>query len=115
MTTYKRGDVVLVNFPYSNLTQVVQRPALIVQDETVSTGFNQWIVVQITSNLIRTGPSRVRVNKSSPEGRQMKLLQDSVIMTDKIATLDNREILDTVGRCPIMPQVDSALKKILGL
>ena len=67
MTTHKRGDVVLVNFPYSDLSQVAQRPALIVQDETVLTGFDQWIVVQITNNLARTGPSRVRVNKSSSQ------------------------------------------------
>ncbi|MBW7996502.1 MAG: type II toxin-antitoxin system PemK/MazF family toxin [Candidatus Glassbacteria bacterium] len=115
MTAYRRGDVVLVNFPYSDLSQVVLRPALIVQDETVSTGFNQWVVVQITTNLYRTGPSRVRVNKKSPAGRKMELSRDSVIMTDKIVTLDDREIHKAKGNCPIMTQVNQALKAILGL
>ena len=38
MTTYKRGDVILVKFPYSDLVRYKKRPALVVQDETVETG-----------------------------------------------------------------------------
>jgi len=105
----------LVNFPFSDLSQIVHRPALVVQDETVKTGFDQWIVVQITTNLSRTGSSRVCVDKNSPEGKKMKLLHDSVIMADKIATLDNREISSVVGKCPIMQRIDKALRTILGL
>ena len=55
MTTYKRGDVILVKFPYSDLVRYKKRPALVVQDETVETGLSQRVVVQITSNL---GPHR---------------------------------------------------------
>ena len=69
MTTYKRGDVILVKFPYSDLVRYKKRPALVVQDETVETGLSQRVVVQITSNLNRTGDTRVPVKKDIPTAR----------------------------------------------
>jgi len=72
MTTYKRGDVILVKFPYSDLVRYKKRPALVVQDETVETGLSQRVVVQITSNLNRTGDTRVPVRKDSPDGQAME-------------------------------------------
>lgn len=71
MTPFKRGDVILVKFPYSDLVRYKKRPALVVQDETVETGLSQRVVVQITSNLERTGETRVRVSKDSPAGQAM--------------------------------------------
>jgi mRNA interferase MazF len=45
----------------------------------------------------------------------MGILQDSVIMTDNIATVLPREIEKTIGKCPAMDEDDAALKTILGL
>jgi len=87
MTTYKRGDVILVKFPYSDLVRYKKRPALVVQDETVETGLSQRVVVQITSNLNRTGDTRVPVKKDSPDGQAMGILSDSVIVADHLATV----------------------------
>ena len=84
MTPFKRGDVVLVKFPYSDLVRYKKRPALVVQDETVETGLSQRVVVQITSNLERTGETRVRVSKDSPAGQAMGILSDSVIVAGLI-------------------------------
>ena len=59
---HKRGDVVLVLFPDSNLRTAKRRPALVVQEDNLGTGLNQTIVAMITSNLARTGHvCRVRV------------------------------------------------------
>jgi mRNA interferase MazF len=55
MTIYKRGDVILVKFPYSDLVRYKKRPALVVQDETVETGLSQRVVVQIN---LQPGPHR---------------------------------------------------------
>ena len=63
MTGYKRGDVVLVRYPHSDLMTFKKRPALIVQDDRIKTGLEQRIIVQITSNVNRTGPSRVPVHE----------------------------------------------------
>jgi mRNA interferase MazF len=115
MTTYKRGDVVLVKFPYSDLVRYKKRPALVVQDETIETGLNQRVVVQITSNLDRTGDTRVQVSKDSQAGRAMGILSDSVIVADHLATVLPREIDKVIGRCNCMPDVEKALRRVLGL
>jgi len=115
MTAYKRGDVVLVKFPYSDLVSYKRRPALIVQDETVATGLSQRVVIQITSNLDRTGDTRVLVRKDSPDGQAMGILSDSVIVADHLATVLPREIDKVIGRCTCMPEVETALRRLLGL
>lgn len=112
---YNRGDVVLVNFPYSDLIRYKQRPALVVQDITVYTGLMDLLIAQITSNTDRKGPSRVSIEKNSIEGKQMGVLADSVIMADKIATISSEMINKKIGSCPCMENVEKALKVILGL
>lgn len=68
---YKRGDVVLVLFPDSNLRTAKRRPSLVVQADGLNTGLAQVIVAMITSNMARAGhPGRVIVRQSSPQGRQ---------------------------------------------
>ena len=53
--SYKRGDVVLLLFPHSDLLTAKRRPALIVQSDEIDTGIPQKIVAMITSNIQRTG------------------------------------------------------------
>src|SRR4029450_10704545 len=54
---YKRGDVVLVLFPDSNLRTAKRRPALVIQSDNLETGLRQTIVAMITSNMSRDHPS----------------------------------------------------------
>ena len=88
---------------------------MVVQDESVATGLGQRVVVQITSNLDRTGDTRVLVRRSSPEGQAMGILSDSVIVADHLATVLPREIDKVIGHCTCMSEVDTALKRVLGL
>ncbi len=53
MTNYKRGDIVLVLFPNSDLQTFKKRPALIVQADDLQTNLPQVIVALITSNMTR--------------------------------------------------------------
>ncbi len=107
--SYRRGDVVLVGLPNSDLVTYKTRPALIVQATNLSTGIAQTIVAMITSNRGRANhASRVEILLASPEGKQSGLLEDSVVMTDNLAT-----VLE-IGSLP-MTDIDSALKHTLGL
>ncbi len=66
---YKRGDVILVLFPNSDLRTAKLRPALIIQADNLQTGLNQVIVAMISSNIHRSGhPSRVMFKIDTPEG-----------------------------------------------
>ena len=112
---YKRGDVVLVLFPHSDLRTAKPRPALIVQANDLQTEIAQVIVAMITSRLFRANhPSRVLFRLSTPEGQQSGLLTDSVVMTDNLATVFDTEIDRVIGNLP-MREVDVALRRTLNL
>jgi mRNA interferase MazF len=112
---YKRGDIVLVLFPHSNLKTAKVRPALVVQADNLQTGLSQLIVAMITSRMFRANhPCRVSVQLSSPEGQQSGSLTDSVVMTDNLATVAEPEIDRTIGSLPT-EKTDIALRHTLGL
>ena len=70
-----RGDVVLVLYPHADLRTAKKRPALVVQSDSVVTDLPQRIGAMITSNLERTGPTRVLVRRDSLEGGAMGILR----------------------------------------
>jgi mRNA interferase MazF len=116
MTTYKRGDVILVDFPNSDLISYKQRPALVVQDTDLVSDLNQVIVALITtSNTFSNGPTRILVGKDTRQGLRMGLRLDSKIVTDNLVTVRLRAIQKKLGTCGLMAEVDSALKLTLKL
>jgi mRNA interferase MazF len=115
MPTYKRGDVVLVLFPHSDLRTAKPRPALIVQADDLQTSLPQVIVAMITSKLARADhPSRVTVRRSTWEGQRSGLLADSVVMTDNLATITGMAVDRVIGNLS-MAEIDVALRYTLAL
>ena len=56
MSKYKQGDIVVVNFPFTDISQTKKRPALVVSNDTVNqTG--DYLLVQITSQVKNDGLS----------------------------------------------------------
>ena len=112
----RRGDVVLVLFPNSDLRTAKRRPALVLQRNELNNGLSQTIIAMISSNLARRGhPSRIFVNRDSTVGQTAGLRLDSVIMTDNLATVMESEMDSILGHCPEMRAVDAALKHTLAL
>ncbi len=111
----KRGDIVLVLFPHSDLRTAKPRPALIVQADDLGTNLPQVIVAMITSKTFRAKhPSRALVKLDSSEGKNSGLLTDSVVMADNLATITDIAIDRVIGKLP-MKAIDKALKHTLGL
>ena len=112
---YKRGDVILVLYPNSHLQTAKRRPALIVQADNLQSGLSQVIVAMITGRTFRAHhPSRVLIQVNTPEGQQSGLLNDSVVMTDKLATIIETAIDRVLGTIA-MTQVEVALRPTLAL
>src|SRR5436853_3099138 len=110
----RRGDVVLVLFPNSDLRTAKRRPALILQRDNLGSGLDQVIVAMISSNPARAGhPSRIAVPLASTASKACGLRLDSWIMTDNLATVLDTEIDSFLGRFPVMSDVDTALKYTL--
>src|ERR1700738_5028663 len=92
----KRGDIVDVFFPFSDLNQVKIRPALVVQSDALSANVDV-VVACITGRTNRTGIARVPVKLSDPQWAPTKLKVDSVVLADKLATVDKKAIRSTRG------------------
>ena len=100
----KRGDVVLVLFPNSDLHTARRRPALVIQRD------------ELSSNLARRGhASRIFVSRDSAEGKAAGLRLDSVIMTDNLATIHDSEIDRDIGTFAGLKEIDAALRTTLDL
>ena len=113
--TFKRGDVVLVLFPHSDLRTAKPRPALVVQTNNLESGLPQVVVAMITSRIFRANhPSRVLIELDSLTGKDSGLLTNSVVMSDKLATISEIAVDRVIGKIP-MREVDKALKHTLGL
>ena len=111
----KRGDVVLVLYPNSDLRTAKRRPALVIQANNLNTGLHQIIVAMISSRLFRANhPSRILITVDSAEGASSGLLGDSVVMTDNLATVFLPAIDRKIGTLP-MNTIDGALRLTLGL
>jgi len=114
----RRGDVVLVLFPNSDLRTAKRRPALVLQRDELGTGLNQTIVAMISSNPARANhPSRVAIPLASAAGKASGLRLDSWLMTDNLVTVLDSEIDWVLGRMPDMPAtaVAAAPKHTLAL
>ncbi len=90
MAKFVKGDVVVVPFPFSDLTQSKRRPALVI---SVLEG-NDLILCQITSQSIRDNYALPLDEKDFEAG---SLKQSSNVRPNRMFTADNHIVLYKVG------------------
>ena len=95
-----KGKIVVVPFPYTDLTAIKRRPALILHETKYD------IVIAYISSILPSVSSMedVLIPQSSPSFIDTGLLSDSVIMLDKIATVEKSLVIRFLG------EVDDDLK-----
>jgi mRNA interferase MazF len=113
---YKKGDCVLVSFPYTTdegQTQTKRRPAVIISNDYNNGRLDDVLLVPLTSNTTRAGrePTQVVVLMNTPEGQQAGLRLDSVIDCTVIATIPKTLLVSKIGAFPneTMERVDQCL------
>lgn len=105
MEGFVKGDVVVAPFPYSDFTQLKQRPALVL---AVLQG-NDLILCEITSQRVR---NQYVIPISNADFTTGSLSQDSNIRPEKITTIDRRLIRYKVGN--LRPEkVSEVIRKIV--
>ena len=113
---YKRGTVVLVPFPFTDLSAQKVRPALIISDAKYN---RQDVVVLFVSSVVdrKIAVDEVIMQSKDSQFEQTGLKKTSLIKCRKIATLDKRIILGELGNLPtkIMQEVESKLKQVLAI
>ena len=85
---YSKGDIVVINFPYSDLTDTKKRPAIILAEKG-----NDILVCSITSNPesegIQIKEGTLPLKSKIKYWRIQALLKNSVLR--KVAKLDNED------------------------
>lgn len=112
----KRGDVVLIDFPFSDRTGSKLRPALVVQDDDVTAARDDVLLAAI-SRTQRFANTEVVIDPSTPDGQRSGLRQVSVVDCALLGTFDQLLVKHTLGSLTamLMEQIDSRLKAALGL
>ncbi len=114
----QRGDVVLVDYPYSAGGGTKVRPVLIIQNDRDNQRLLNTIVAQITSVTRRfLEPTQLLIEITTAEGQRSGLRQDSVVNCVNLLTLDKARILRKLGSLPsaLMQRVNTCLKAALEL
>lgn len=115
----RRGDVVILDVPYSDRSGSKVRPALVVQADTYNQQLQQTVITIITSSQRRMvgAKTQVFIDLTTPDGRKSGLRSDSVVQCNHLVTIPRNAIHNTIGRlsAPLMYQVDDCLKESLGI
>ena len=112
-----RGDVVLVDYPFSDRTGSKVRPALVVQVDTLNRRITDTILAAISRSTHRASATQLFIDISTPEGIQTGLRQNSMIQCENLLTYDQGLILTKIGglSTPLMEHVNDCLKAALDL
>jgi mRNA interferase MazF len=103
-----KGDIVLITFPFTDLTGSKLRPAVILADSTLD-----LTVCFVTTQLEWQEATDVQLMPNSSNG----LRKQSLIRTSKIATLDKTLAKGLLGRLTSneLADLNDKLKKLLRL
>lgn len=116
---FRRGDVVLVSFPYvTNPARSKLRPAVVVQNDVGNRFSPNLIVAAISSQIpIRHYPTNVVVRHEPPGAEGTGLGRDSVVQAEVILTIPKGSVARGLGRFDgsTMLAVDQCLRVSLGL
>ena len=96
---YKRGDVVLVPFPFTDLSSAKQRPALVVSLDSLNSIRDDVLVTAITSQI----PNRLAPDEFSIPASDLAacgLPSPSIIRLMKLAALHRQLVIKRVGALP---------------
>ncbi len=116
--TVTRGDVVLMNFPFSSGRGAKVRPALVVLDQN-NQRLTNTIVAMITRSTERAQQEATQylLDPSTPEGAAAGVLHPSAIKCENLFTIEQQAIIRKIGRLPAvaMQHVNRCVKASLQL
>lgn len=94
----KRGDVVLVDFPFTSGLQSKVRPAVVIQNDRDNNRLTKTVVAMITGNVRRAGePTHLFLDPTTPEHATSGLRTKSLVVCVNLFTIDQSTVLRTLG------------------
>lgn len=99
MTAYKQGEIILIPFPFTDLSTFKQRPAVILSSDEFNSKQRDVIAAAVTSRIPdQPEPSDFLLDASDLESA--RLPKASLVKLGKILTLDQRLIRKKLGFLP---------------
>ena len=95
-----KGKIVLIPFPFTDLTATKLRPALVLYESE-----KDVVAAFISSRTEKTKPTDITIDQKHPEFKKTGLKLTSIIKLDKVATISKTLILGEIG------EVGAKLKK----
>ena len=110
-----RGEVVEVDWPFSDRTGSKTRPAVVVQADFLNGLIDDTVLVQVTGTRHGIPGTEVEINPSVETGSG--LLKVCYASCANVITIDQALILQTVGYLSdaVMRQVEACLKTVMEL
>jgi mRNA interferase MazF len=110
MPTYKRFDVVVVPFPFTDRTATKKRPALVLSSERFNLGIDHSVVAMITTASHSTWPLDIDIANLADAG-----LKVPSIIRMKLFTMDHKLIQKKIGHLSLQDQksIESTLQSLL--
>jgi mRNA interferase MazF len=94
MTAYRKWDILLVPFPFTDLTSAKKRPALVVSPDVYNRSGPDLVIAFITSQTdVRPRPGDYRIRTWKESG-----LPKPSLLRMKFATIDREIVLKKIGR-----------------
>ena len=107
MTNFRRGDIILVPFPFTDLSSTKQRPALVVSSDALNAAGADVLVAAISSQI----PANLTSEEFMiPPGdlAACGLPKPSIVRLAKLAALHRQLVIKRIGSMP-----EPVLRRIL--
>lgn len=92
---YKQGDLILVPFPFTDLTGEKVRPALVISNKEIGNDITLCFVSSVVPKKILD--SEVLIKEGGKNFKNSGLKVNSLIKVTKIATLERNVVLGKLG------------------
>ena len=109
-TAYRQGDIVLVSFPFTDLTSSKRRPALVLSPDSFNATEPDLVLAAITSHLT-DDPNALHLRRGDfAEGGLPKV---SMVKTTKLFTMHSARVVKRIGALRI-GKMDEVLRTVRG-
>lgn len=114
MSIYRQRDIVLVSFPFSNLSGRKVRPVLVLSNDAYNQRSADVVVCGLTTNL-RPSPYSIIVDVTDVE-QPGTLRHKSKIKADTIASLEQSILIKRIAclKRPVFRQVVAEIEDLIG-
>jgi len=110
----KRGDIVLLPYPFTDLSDAKARPAVVVSSDRFNDSNNDAVFMCISRMEYKT-PFDLRINSDDSRFHSTGLKYPSTFRTAKIVTLEKKLARRKLGRAEssLLSEIEIRLKSLL--